>query len=106
MSRYMWMQQRRLGHGVQSSMEAKFLLDCFGIDDVTVGKGGSRNRYTQYLAFFKGSRQFALVFWLYLYLWGYLLTGIRDNCRTPEQVANLLGRKLFDRTRAYYYRNE
>eukprot|EP01128_Nolandella_sp_AFSM9_P011689 TRINITY_DN85_c1_g1_i1.p1 TRINITY_DN85_c1_g1~~TRINITY_DN85_c1_g1_i1.p1 ORF type:complete len:311 (+),score=74.57 TRINITY_DN85_c1_g1_i1:94-1026(+) len=82
---YAWLKARRSGHGTQASRQMKLLLDCFGIKDVTVGKGGSKNRYTVYRAVFK---------------------GLRDQVRTQDQVARRLGRKLFNRSKAYYYQNE
>jgi small subunit ribosomal protein S5 len=82
---FVWMKQCRSGHGVKCSPEFRLILDAFGITDITIGKGGSRNRHTVYRALFK---------------------SLRDGVRTPEDVARMLGRKLFDRSRTYYYQHE
>jgi len=73
------------GHGVTASYEMKRILEAFGITDVTIAVGGSKNVNTRYRSV-----------WL----------GLRDGVRNPEDVARLLGRKLLDRDRAYYYKGE
>lgn len=96
---FAWMKARRSGHGTQASYETKLILDSFGIEDVTVGKFGSRNRYTTYRALLKG-----LSFVQCRPLPHCI--GLRDQCRTQEMVSFMLGRKLFNRSKAYYYRHE
>lgn len=79
------MKAARLGHGTKASPELKLILDAFGIKDISIGRGGSRNRHTLYRAIFK---------------------GLRDGVRTPEGVSRMLGRKLFNKTKTYYYQHE
>jgi len=79
------MKQCRTGHGVKCSPEFRLILDAFGITDISIGKGGSKNRHTMYRALFK---------------------SFREGVRTQEDVARSLGRKLFNRSKAYYYQHE
>jgi len=75
----------RTGHGAKASPQMHDFLEAFGITDVIVNRGGSKNKHMVYRALFK---------------------AVRDGVRTPEGVARSLGRKLFNASKAYYYQHE
>jgi len=78
---YVWMTARRPGTGRRCSYELGILLDAFGLTDLSIGNGGSDNKHVLYRAFFR---------------------ALKDKTRSPEKVARMLGRKLFDRQGAFY----
>jgi len=82
---YVWMTARRPGTARRCSYEMGILLDAFGITDLSIGSGGSDNKHVLYRAFFK---------------------ALKDKTRSPEKVARMLGRKLFDRQGAFYYNTD
>jgi len=75
----------RTGWGINAGWDMKQVLTAFGIEDVSVKQGGARNRGARYRAIF--------------------LT-LRDQVRTKEQVAKMLGRKLFNKSKAWYNSGE
>jgi len=75
----------RTGWGLNAGYDMKMVLRAFGIEDVTVKQGGARNRGARYRAIF---------------------LGLRDGVRTKEEVAKILGRKLFNKQKAWYNSGE
>jgi len=77
------MRARRPGSGRTGiGFNMLMLMNAFGIQDVMMGHGGSRNVHTKYRAIFK---------------------ALRDQTRSPERVSRMLGRKLFNRAGAFYH---
>ena len=60
-------------------------IKAFGIKDVSVKQGGSRNKATRYRAIF---------------------LGLRKGVRTKHEVSRILGRKLFNKLNCYYNEHE
>jgi len=79
---FVWFRARRPGTGRSAGFNMLTFLDAFGIQDVILGHGGSRNVHTKYRALF---------------------LALRDKTRNPEKVSRMLGRKLFNRAGAYYH---
>lgn len=80
-----WMKAKSPGSGWNASWEMKKILKAFGITDIVIGVGGSRNMHARYKSIF---------------------LGLRDGVRNPNEVAMRIGKKLLDRNRVYYYKSE
>jgi len=79
---WIWMKARRPGNGATYSYKLRTtILEPFGIDDVVIGVGGRKNKLNIYKAFFK---------------------GLKEQPRTPEQIAQTLGKKYFNSANIYY----
>jgi len=80
---WMFMIAHPPGHGRRpTSWDMDIVLDAFGINDVSIGWGGSTNKHTRYRAIFK---------------------ALKEKTRSPEKVARMLGMKLFNRAGAFYH---
>ncbi len=74
-----------VGWGTNAGWDMKMVLKAFGIKDVSVKQGGSRNKATRYRAIF---------------------LGLRKGVRTKHEVSRILGRKLFNKLNCYYNEHE
>jgi ribosomal protein S5 len=82
---YVLLKAVRPGYGMKASPELRTILKAFGIKDASVVTFGSRNKITLYRAVFK---------------------ALKDGIQSPEDIARMTGKKLFNKSKAWYFKNE